>query len=115
MELFTRGRRNTSTMIQSTCLPTRGTIILGGGRKLQEMYITHSLLSKDDWDVLAESAKWSRGNAATLADTHWIGGDPGKLEIYGWAAWSPEKGILTLRNPSDHPQSISLDVGRAFE
>jgi hypothetical protein len=87
----------------------------GGGTQLQEMYITHSLLSKDDWDVLAESAKWSRRNAATLADTHWIGGDPAKLAIYGWAAWSPEKGILTLRNPNDHTQSISLDIGLAFE
>jgi hypothetical protein len=87
----------------------------GEGTQLQEMYVTHSLLTEKDWDVLAEAAKWSRNNAATLADTHWIGGDPGKLEIYGWAAWSPEKGILTLRNPSDRPQSISLDVGRAFE
>lgn len=58
---------------------------------------------------------WSRRNAATLVDTHWIGGDPAKLEVYGWAAWSPEKGIITLRNPSDRPQSFSLDVGRAFE
>lgn len=87
----------------------------GGGTQLQEMYITHSLLSKEDWDVLAEAANWSRRNAVTLADTHWIGGDPAKLEVYGWAAWSPEKGILTLRNPSDKPQSFSLDIVRAFE
>ena len=87
----------------------------GGGTQLQEMYITHSLLSDADWDVLAEAAKWSRRNAATLADTHWIGGDPGKLEVYGWAAWSPEKGILTLRNPSDRPQSLTLEPGQAFE
>jgi len=87
----------------------------GGGTQLQEMYITHSLPSDADWDVLAEAANWSRGNAATLADTHWIGGDPVKLEVYGWAAWSPEKGILTLRNPSDKPQSVSLDIGQAFE
>jgi hypothetical protein len=87
----------------------------GGGTQLQEMYITHSLLSHADWDILAEAANWSRHNAATLVDTHWIGGDPVKLEVYGWAAWSPEKGIITLRNPSDRPQSFSLDVGQAFE
>lgn len=87
----------------------------GGGTQLQEMYITHSLLSKEDWETLAEAANWSRRNAATLADTHWIGGDPGKLEVYGWAAWSPEKGILTLRNPNDRPQSFSLDIGLAFD
>ncbi|MGB7435704.1 MAG: hypothetical protein WBW49_09800, partial [Candidatus Acidiferrum sp.] len=87
----------------------------GEGTQLQEMYITHALLSEADWDVLAETAKWSRWNAAILADTHWIGGDPQKLEVYGWAAWSPEKGIITLRNPSDRPQKFTLDVGRAFE
>ncbi len=87
----------------------------GSGTQLQEMYITPSLLSKQDWDVLAESAKWSRRNAAVLKDTHWIGGDPEKLEVYGWASWTPAKGIVTLRNPSDHEQEFLLDVGKAFE
>jgi hypothetical protein len=87
----------------------------GTGTQLQEMYITHSLLSDADWDVLAEAANWSRENAAILADMHWIGGDPAKLQVYGWAAWSPQKGMITLRNPSDHAQAISVDVGQAFE
>jgi hypothetical protein len=87
----------------------------GSGTQLQEMYVTHSLLSEQDWNTLAEAAKWSRSNADTFVDTHWVGGDPGKLEIYGWAAWSPAKGILTLRNPSDTPQSLRIDVGEAFE
>jgi hypothetical protein len=87
----------------------------GTGTQLQEMYITHSLLSDADWETLAEAAKWSRENAATLVDTHWIGSDPSKLEVYGWAAWSPGKGILTLRNPSDRAQSFSVDIGEAFE
>ncbi len=74
-----------------------------------------SLLSKHDWDVLAESARWSRTNAQVLKDTHWIGGDPAKLEVYGWASWTPAKGIVVLRNPSDHTQTCALDVGKAFE
>jgi hypothetical protein len=87
----------------------------GSGTQLQEMYITPALLSVTNWDDLAEAANWSRRNAVTLADTHWIGGDPAKLEVYGWASWSPEKGIVTLRNPSDKSQSYSLEIGRAFE
>jgi hypothetical protein len=87
----------------------------GTGTQLQELYITHALLTPTDWDTLAEAAKWSRANERTLSDTHWIGGDPGRLEVYGWAAWSHEKGILTLRNPSDRPQSISVDIGEAFQ
>ena len=85
------------------------------GTQLQEMYISHSLLSEQDWDTLAEAAQWARNNAGTMVDTHWIGGDPGKLEVYGWAAWLLQKGILTLRNPNDKPQSYVLDVATAFE
>ena len=87
----------------------------GNGTQLQEMYITPSLLSKENWDTLAEAAKWSRKNADVLRDTHWIGGDPKKLEVYGWASWSPKRAILVLRNPSDKPQQFSIDVGQAFE
>jgi hypothetical protein len=79
------------------------------------MYVTPSLLSAQDWDVLAETARWSRSNAATLKDTHWIGGDPAKLQVYGWASWSPRKGIVVLRNPSDQAQTFALDAGQAFE
>jgi hypothetical protein len=64
---------------------------------------------------LAEAAKWSRANADVLRDTHWIGGNPEWLEVYGWASWAPRKAILTLRNPADRPQSISLDLKDTFE
>ena len=87
----------------------------GTGTQLQEMYITPSLLSPENWTSLAEAAKWSRENADVLVDTHWIGGDPAMLEIYGWASWSPRKGILTLRNPGDKPQDFSVDVQNIFE
>lgn len=87
----------------------------GTGTQLQEMYITPSLLSADDWDVLAEAAKWSRGNAQTLKDSHWIGGDPARLEVYGWASWSSEKAIVTLRNPSDKPQNFTARLATLLE
>jgi hypothetical protein len=87
----------------------------GTGTQCQELYITPSLLSAGNWDDLAEAARWSRANASVLRDTHWIGGNPAWLEVYGWASWSPHKGILTLRNPSDHAQTIGVDVQKAFE
>jgi len=87
----------------------------GSGTALQELYLTPSLLSTANWDVLAEGARWSRQNAGTLMDTHWVGGDPGKGEVYGWASWSAQKAVLALRNPTSHPQSIRLDAQRIFE
>ena len=48
-------------------------------------------------------------------DTHWIGGDPGQLEAYGWASWNLRMAILVLRNPADKLQSISIGIAQAFE
>ncbi len=87
----------------------------GTGTQLQEMYITPSLLSDSNWDDLAEAAKWSRANAEVLKDTHWVGGDPAWLEVYGWASWTPGKGILVLRNPSDQAKTIRIKLQDAFE
>jgi hypothetical protein len=50
-----------------------------------------------------------------LVDTHWIGGDPGKLEVYGYASWNACKGVVMLRNPDDQPRPFALDIGTAFE
>lgn len=87
----------------------------GSGTSLQELYIQPGKLAPSDWRVLAEAARWSRANSGVLVDTHWIGGDPSKLEVYGYASWSPRKGIVMLRNPDDQPQPFALDLGSAFE
>lgn len=87
----------------------------GSGTSLQELYIQPDKLTAQDWAVLAEAAKWSRANADVLVDTHWIGGDPAKLEVYGYASWTPRQGIVMLRNPDDHAHDFALDVGAAFE
>ena len=87
----------------------------GSGTQLQEMYITPALLSEKNWDFLAKAARWARTRSAILKDTHWLGGDPAKLAVYGWAAWSREGWVITLRNPSDKPQDFSLDLAAALE
>jgi hypothetical protein len=87
----------------------------GSGTQLQEMYITPRLLNSQNWDDLAEAAKWSRANSAVLVDTHWVGGNPGNNEVYGWASWTPRKGILVLRNPDDQPATFSANLKRIFE
>ncbi len=87
----------------------------GSGTGIQELYISWSLLNADVWDILAESILWSRAHKDILADTHWVGGDPAKGEVYGWAAWNNNKGTITLRNPSDKPATFSIDIAKAFE
>jgi hypothetical protein len=85
------------------------------GTGLQELYISAALLSDRNWDELASAANWSRARAKTLRDSHWIGGDPARGQIYGWASWSPEQSVIALRNPGSQPQSLELDLAAALE
>ena len=87
----------------------------GSGTGLQELYIQPGRLVTEDWRVLAEAAKWSRAHSGMLVDTHWIGGDPSKLEVYGYASWHAGRGAVMLRNPDDQSREYSLDIGQAFE
>jgi len=89
--------------------------MFGSGTGLQELYISPHLLTRQMWDDLADAAKWARKNADILVDAHWIGGSPGELEVYGWAAWTPRAGTVTLRNPDSKIHEFSLDVAKAFE
>jgi hypothetical protein len=85
------------------------------GTGLQEMYVSPDLLSEQNWDDLAAAAKWARTNAAVLRDSHWIGGDPARGEVYGWAGWVPGRAFMALRNPAASPRRFELDVGTLLE
>ncbi len=120
-----------SLMVQGICYAQLGTatemgndlkdivdeiwMLFGSGTQLQELYVTPQMMTAPMWDALARAASWSRRNADVLADVHWIGGDPGNGEAYGYASWSPRMGILVLRNPAEKAASLSIDAKDAFE
>lgn len=87
----------------------------GTGTSLQEMYINPHLLSSNDWNCLAKAIKWSRKNADVFPDVHWVGGNPAKAEVYGYAAWRENHGVITLRNPSNKSQTFILDTKNVFD
>ena len=87
----------------------------GAGSNLQELYISHDRMKPEFWAVLAKAARWSNKNAKVLVDTHWIGGNPFNIEVYGFAAWTPGKGIITLRNPSAQDQTFKMNLQKALE
>ena len=87
----------------------------GTGVSLQELYINPHKLNTANWNCLANASSWARENEKILADVHWIGGDPAKGEVYGYAAWSPEKAVLMLRNPSREEKSFQINVNNIFE
>ncbi|WP_341216239.1 hypothetical protein [uncultured Wocania sp.] len=85
------------------------------GSSLQELYISYNKMKPEFWAVVAEGAKWAKANETILEDTHWIGGSPINLETYGFASWTPEKGIISLRNPSDKKVKFKLNPAKVFE
>jgi len=87
----------------------------GSGTQLLELYLTPQKMKPEAWDALAECAKWARENADVLVDVHWVGGDPGEGQPYGYASWSPRKGILVLRNPGEAAAQMKLDLASALE
>jgi hypothetical protein len=85
------------------------------GTSLQELYIDPHKLNTANWDCLTDAINWARENESVMADVHWIGGDPAKGDIYGYAAWSPGKAVLSLRNPSKTEKSFVVNVASVFE
>ncbi len=120
-----------SLMVQGICYAQLGTatrmandlgdivdeiwMLFGSGTQLQELYVTPGMMTPPMWDALAQATSWSREQADVLVDVHWIGGDPGKGDVYGYASWSPRRGVLVLRNPDEKRARFHVDVQEAFE
>lgn len=86
-----------------------------GGSSLQELYISHDKMKPEFWPILAEAAHWAKANEDVLVDTHWIGGSPINLEIYGFASWNGKKGIISLRNPGKETTTYNLNLSETLE
>ncbi len=87
----------------------------GTGTSLQELYVNPHLLTTADWDCIRSAANWSKTNKQALADVHWLGGDPLKGQVYGYAGWAAGKAVLTLRNPTTQPQVFKVKVKQALD
>lgn len=85
------------------------------GTQLAELYVTPQRLSSPAWDTLAECIRWARDLQPVLVDTHWIGGDPEKGEVYGYAAWQNRRAVLILRNPADQPREFVFTLRDVWE
>lgn len=82
----------------------------GSGTSLQELYVNPHKLNSTNWDCIRDASNWSKAHAKQLADTHWVGGDPLKGEVYGYAGWAEGAGVLSLRNPTSHTQTFIVNV-----
>jgi len=64
----------------------------------------------DELDAIAAIMRWAKAHDdILLADTRWIGGYPGKQEVYGYSHFDAKGyGIIGLRNPALWPQKAKV-------
>ncbi|HXS93494.1 MAG TPA: hypothetical protein VN736_02750 [Candidatus Limnocylindrales bacterium] len=81
------------------------------GNMMYELYISPDILSPEEIDALGNTTKWAEANAHPLLDNSTlILGDPAQREPYGYVHSSPEKTIVTLRNPFVRPRTVTLSL-----
>jgi hypothetical protein len=85
---------------------------LSRGTGFIELYLKPSVLQHADWDVLSEGLHWAREMFPTFRRVRMHGGDPQTGQVYGFTAWNPTRGYVSIHNPSDQPQTYRLALNR---
>jgi len=87
---------------------------LSRGTGFLEIYIKPPLLAGEDWDIIAGGIRWSREFLPAFARVRMHGGNPGKNELYGYTAWTADRGYISIHNPGDKPAAFACSLDRAF-
>ncbi len=78
------------------------------GTAFWELYYSYNMFNSAKWRINADALRFIRNEYETLKASQFIGGCPAKGEVYGYSCWSENVGVLSLRNPANKPQSISV-------
>ncbi|MCP5536884.1 MAG: hypothetical protein H7A51_11720 [Akkermansiaceae bacterium] len=84
------------------------------GTGFVELYIKPFILKEYDWDVLAEGLLWVHDVFPTFKRSRMHGGDPKKNDVYGYTAWLPERGYISIHNPSSGEKEYTITLDRSF-
>ncbi|MCL3779912.1 hypothetical protein EMN47_05855 [Prolixibacteraceae bacterium JC049] len=85
---------------------------LSRGTGFIELYIKTEKLSQTDWDVVADGLKWAHKAFPYFKRSRMHGGNPKKSEVYGYAGWNKKGGFVSMHNPSDKPQTYTVNLDR---
>jgi hypothetical protein len=87
----------------------------GRGVQLKELYITPEMMPQEWWESLGQTTRWAVDNAQVLEKTIMVGGDPAKGEVYGYAHWLGDRGLLCLRNPGLQDQGVAIPFDKSVQ
>ena len=80
------------------------------GTAFWELYYSYNMFNAAKWRINADALRFIRNDYETLKTSQFIGGSPEKGEAYGYSCWSKDKGIISLRNPANRQQSITVTL-----
>lgn len=86
---------------------------LARGVTMHELYISPDVLGEGEWRVLADALRWARDRFPLLRSTEMIGGDPNRLEPYGYVHWDGDRGVVAVRNPDVAPRAVTVPLDPA--
>ncbi|MCX6622485.1 MAG: hypothetical protein NTY38_15750 [Acidobacteria bacterium] len=82
------------------------------GRFFVPAYINPRLMAEDDWRVLAGLIRWAKANKELLRHTVELPSRVEAGEPYAYAHWQGTRGMIAVRNPSNHNREYVLELGR---
>lgn len=83
------------------------------GQAFNELYLSYNMMNEEKWKSLAKVLEWSKENYHIIKNSHFLGGDPAKNNVYMYSAWTQDgEGIVALRNPSDSPAEITVTLNK---
>ena len=84
------------------------------GTAFWELYYSYNMFNDAKWRINADALRFIRNEYDVLKTSQFVGGCPAKGEVYGYSAWTENKGIISLRNPANRPQSFKFVLDESF-
>ncbi len=84
------------------------------GTAFWELYYSYNMFNDAKWRINADALRFIRNEYDVLKTAQFIGGCPAKGEVYGYSAWTENKGIISLRNPANRPQPFKFVLDESF-
>ena len=79
------------------------------GTAFWELYYSPSMINEEKFAITADVLEWAENNHDILKNAKLFGGNPA-TEVYGYACWNGDQGIISFTNPTGESASYDLVI-----
>lgn len=84
------------------------------GTAFWELYYSYNMFNTAKWRINADALRFIRNEYNVLKTSQFVGGCPANGDVYGYSAWTENRGIVSLRNPANRNQSFKFKLDESF-